>query len=121
MSLPYLIAAVAAGALALLLGLYAFARWLQRRKPYADFMRLRTRQKIVFFKRLLTDRRTPWHVKAIPVLLIVYLAIPIDIIPDFIPVLGYLDDVGVVLAAMALVIRLTPRAVIDDLLQELQH
>jgi uncharacterized membrane protein YkvA (DUF1232 family) len=37
-------------------------------------------------------------------------------IPDFIPVLGYLDDVAIALGIFALIIRLTPRRVIDDLL-----
>ncbi len=38
-------------------------------------------------------RETPWHAKAMAVLTIGYALSPIDLIPDFIPVLGYLDDV----------------------------
>jgi Protein of unknown function (DUF1232) len=44
-------------------------------------------------KRLTTDRTLPTGVRVRVALLFIYLAIPIDIIPDFIPVLGYADDV----------------------------
>ncbi len=99
-------------------GLYALGRWLQRREPYASILRLRNRQRIAFLKSLIVDHRIPWFIKIIPVLLIVYLASPIDLIPDFVPVLGYLDDVVIALAALALLIRLTPGAVIDDLMRQ---
>ena len=81
-------------------------------------MRLRTRRKLTFFWLGLMDKRVPFYVKAIPVLLVPYLASPIDLIPDFIPVLGYLDDVAIVLLALALMMKLTPRAVVLDLIQQ---
>jgi uncharacterized membrane protein YkvA (DUF1232 family) len=99
--------------------LFFVSRRLEKREPYASFMRLRTRQKLRFFKLLLTDQRVPRRVKVLPFLLVPYLAFPIDIIPDFIPVLGYLDDVAIVLGTFALAMRLTPRAVIDDIFQQL--
>ena|SRR4051794_39552696 len=54
------------------------------------------------------DPRVPWHVKAIAVVVAAYAASPIDLIPDFIPVLGYLDDLIVVPLGIALVVRLIP-------------
>jgi|RhiMetdeSRZDD1v2_1073273.scaffolds.fasta_scaffold1409705_2 uncharacterized membrane protein YkvA (DUF1232 family) len=115
-----LILVVVAGALlAFALVLYIFSRILQRREPYASFARLRTRQKLRFFRLLMTDPRVPRFVKVLPFLLAAYLAMPFDIIPDFIPVLGYVDDVAVALGTLALIIRLTPRTVIDDLLRQL--
>jgi uncharacterized membrane protein YkvA (DUF1232 family) len=78
-------------------------------------MRLRTRQKIRFFRLLVIDKRVPRRVKAMPIALIPYLAMPFDLIPDFTPVLGYVDDVAIVLRAFALVIHLTPRPVFEDL------
>jgi uncharacterized membrane protein YkvA (DUF1232 family) len=60
--------------------------------------------------------RTPWYAKALAACVIAYAASPVDLIPDFIPVLGYLDDLVLVPAGVALVIRLVPRDVWDDCL-----
>jgi uncharacterized membrane protein YkvA (DUF1232 family) len=100
-------------------GLLWLTKTLEKREPYKSFMQLRTREKVSFFRLLITDRRVPKRVKLLPFLLVPYLAMPIDIVPDFIPVLGYLDDVAIVLGTFALVIRLTPRAVIDDLFSQI--
>ncbi len=97
--------------------LFAIGRWLERRAPYGAFLRLRTRAKLRFLRLLITDPRVPRRVKAIPFLLAAYLALPFDLIPDFIPVLGYLDDVAIALAALALLVRLLPRPLLDDLLR----
>ena len=114
-SLWLLVLLIFLSSLAAALGLYAISRKLENREPYGSFIRLRTRQKVRFFRLLISDKRVPFRVKALPFLLIPYLAMPFDIIPDFIPVLGYVDDVAIVLGMFALVIRLTPRAIIDDL------
>lgn len=116
--LVYGLVALGVGLVFASLGLFLLSRWLERREPYGSFLRLKNRQKLAFFKRLLWDRRIPRFVKIIPILLVLYLASPIDLIPDFVPVLGYLDDVAIVLAALALVLRLTPKPVIQDLLQQ---
>ncbi|MDI6740315.1 MAG: YkvA family protein [Candidatus Edwardsbacteria bacterium] len=55
--------------------------------------------------------RTPWYAKALAVLIVAYAASPIDLIPDFIPVLGCLDDLIIVPAGIALFIRLIPEDV----------
>ena len=54
----------------------------------------------VLFKRLLRDPRLPRRRKAVLVLLLGYLLMPIDLVPDVVPVAGYLDDA--VIAALAL-------------------
>lgn len=97
-----------------------YIRWLGRREPYGTFLRLRTRRKITFFRLLLQDRhkQVPVYVKAIPILLVVYLSIPFDLIPDFVPVLGYLDDVALAMVALVLIIKLTPRPAVLAMLQE---
>jgi uncharacterized membrane protein YkvA (DUF1232 family) len=66
----------------------------------------------------MTDHRIPRAARLIPVLLVGYLAMPFDIIPDFLPVLGYLDDVIIVVLALALFVRLCPREVVKELLEE---
>ena len=60
------------------------------------------------------------YVKLIPVVLVVYLSIPFDIVPDFVPVLGYLDDVALALLALVLIIKLTPQPVVLDLLRQVR-
>lgn len=110
---------ISLGIAVLALILYLAGRWLERREPYASFMRLRARHKLMFFRLLLSDRRAPRRAKMAPLLLAGYLALPIDIIPDFIPVLGYVDDVAMILGTLALVIRWTPRPIVDDILRQL--
>jgi uncharacterized membrane protein YkvA (DUF1232 family) len=69
---------------------------------------------VVLFKRLVTDPRVAWWRKATLAGLIVYLATPIDVVPDFIPVAGQLDDAIVV----ALVLRTMLRSNGEPLLRE---
>ena len=54
------------------------------------------------------DPRTPWYAKALIVFVVAHTFSPIDLIPDFIPVLGYLDDLIVTPLGIALAIRLIP-------------
>ena len=69
---------------------------------------------IVLFRRLLADERIPRRRKLALVALLGYLALPIDLVPDFIPVAGQLDDV----LAVVLVLRFVLRSADDDLLAE---
>lgn len=50
----------------------------------------------------------PWYAKAVAVCVVAYAFSPIDLIPDFVPILGYLDDLILVPAGIALAIRLIP-------------
>ncbi len=61
---------------------------------------------------LLRDRRVPLAVRLLPVPVLLYLASPVDLIPDFIPILGQADDVLVVAAALWVVLRYAPREVV---------
>ncbi len=117
--LLYVVLVIVLSLLATAVGLYALSRRLVQREPYGSFIRLGTRSKVKFFHRLITDPRVPRLVKVLPFLLAGYLAFPIDLIPDFIPVLGYVDDVAIAIGVLALVIRLTPREAIDDIIREL--
>src|SRR3982074_1501778 len=60
------------------------------------------------------DPRTPWYAKAVAGAVVAYALSPIDLIPDFIPVIGYLDDLIVVPLGIALVIKLVPASVMVD-------
>jgi uncharacterized membrane protein YkvA (DUF1232 family) len=60
------------------------------------------------------DVRTPRLARAWVILVVAYALSPIDLIPDFIPVLGYLDDLILLPLGIALAIRLIPAEVMDD-------
>jgi uncharacterized membrane protein YkvA (DUF1232 family) len=60
------------------------------------------------------DPRTPWYAKLLAACVVAYAFSPIDLIPDFIPVLGYLDDLVLVPLGIALVVKLIPPPVLAD-------
>jgi uncharacterized membrane protein YkvA (DUF1232 family) len=60
------------------------------------------------------DPRVPWYTKALAIVVAGYALSPIDLIPDFIPVLGYLDDVILVPLGVLLVIRLIPPEIMAE-------
>lgn len=60
------------------------------------------------------DPRTPWAARLLVLLTVAYALSPIDLIPDFVPVLGYLDDLVIVPAGIALALRLIPDEVMAD-------
>jgi uncharacterized membrane protein YkvA (DUF1232 family) len=60
------------------------------------------------------DPRTPWYVKALIFLVVAHTLSPIDLIPDFIPVLGYLDDLVITPGGLWLALRLIPPEVMAD-------
>jgi uncharacterized membrane protein YkvA (DUF1232 family) len=85
-------------------GLTARARgWARRikRDTYALYLAVR-------------DPRTPWYAKVVAACVVAYAFSPIDLIPDFIPVLGYLDDVLIVPLGILLALRLIPPHVMAE-------
>ena len=64
------------------------------------------------------DARVPWYAKVAAGAVAAYALSPIDLIPDFIPVLGYLDDVIIVPLGILLAIRLIPAPLMDEFRQE---
>ena len=60
------------------------------------------------------DLRTPWFAKVVAAAVAAYTLSPIDLIPDFIPILGYLDDLLIVPAGIALAVHLIPSAIMAD-------
>ena len=57
---------------------------------------------------------TPWYAKLLVAGIVAYAFSPIDLIPDFVPVLGYLDDLILIPLGLALAIRLVPPAVLAE-------
>ncbi len=62
----------------------------------------------------LRDPRTPWGARALIAFVLAYALSPVDLIPDFIPVFGYLDDILIVPAGIALALKMIPAQVIQD-------
>ena len=60
------------------------------------------------------DERTPWYAKALGIFIVAYALSPIDLIPDFIPVIGFLDDAILLPAGLWAVRRMIPEAVMAE-------
>src|SRR5512136_1843692 len=64
------------------------------------------------------DPRVPWYAKAFMGLVLAYAFSPVDLIPDFIPVLGYLDDLVIIPLGIALALKMVPAQVMVDARQQ---
>jgi uncharacterized membrane protein YkvA (DUF1232 family) len=62
--------------------------------------------------------KTPWYAKVCMAIVLGYAISPIDLIPDFIPVLGYLDDLIILPAGIFLTVRMIPRGVMEECREE---
>jgi uncharacterized membrane protein YkvA (DUF1232 family) len=116
-----------AGGLVALLILVGALAWLTARSIRPDersliqrVLRLPLKAKFRLAFALLRDKRMPLAVRAIPAALVLYLAMPVDLIPDFIPVIGHLDDLLAVLVGFGLLLRFTPRQTLEDALRRLE-
>lgn len=66
------------------------------------------------------DPRTPCYVKAVAAAVAAYAVSPIDLVPDFIPVLGYLDDLLLLPLGILLVVRMIPADLMEEFRKEAQ-
>ena len=62
--------------------------------------------------------RTPLHTKLLASLLVCYALSPIDLIPDFIPILGYVDDLVLIPLGIALLIKMMPKDILEECRRE---
>jgi uncharacterized membrane protein YkvA (DUF1232 family) len=60
------------------------------------------------------DTRTPWYAKVFAICVVAYAFSPIDLIPDFIPILGYLDDVILIPLGVAFALKMIPKSIIQE-------
>lgn len=61
----------------------------------------------------LKKKDTPWYSKIMAAIVVVYALSPIDLVPDFIPILGYLDDIIILPALIALTLKLIPKEIFE--------
>lgn len=68
-------------------------------------------QRLRYYLLILSDRQTPWYVKLILGIGLVYIIVPMDLIADTIPLFGWLDDLAVASFIVAVALRLVPQEV----------
>jgi uncharacterized membrane protein YkvA (DUF1232 family) len=66
------------------------------------------------------DDQVPWYAKLFTLLVVAYAFSPIDLISDFVPILGYLDDIILVPIGVHLALKMIPQEVLDDFRQKVQ-
>ena len=84
--------------------------WLENLKDRAQILKIETYALYLAAR----DPRTPWYAKLLVTGVAAYALSPIDLIPDFIPILGYLDDLILVPLGIALAIKLIPRTILEE-------
>jgi uncharacterized membrane protein YkvA (DUF1232 family) len=72
------------------------------------------KQEVVAIALATRDPRVPWYAKALGACIVAYALSPIDLIPDFVPVVGYLDDLVLVPLGLFLLLRLIPAPVMAE-------
>jgi uncharacterized membrane protein YkvA (DUF1232 family) len=87
---------------------------LERLKPWAEAVK----RDVLALYLAGRDPRVPWYAKALAAATAAYALSPIDLISDFIPVIGYLDDLVIVPVVIILVIRLIPADLMEGLRRE---
>ena len=76
---------------------------------------------LAVYRLVLKDARTPLPAKALLGLAVGYALMPFDLIPDFIPVLGHLDDLVIVPLLVILALKLIPQEVISECRQKVAN
>jgi uncharacterized membrane protein YkvA (DUF1232 family) len=70
-------------------------------------------QKLRYYFLILFDRQTPWYVKLVMTVGLLYILVPVDFLSDAIPIFGWLDDLAIASFIVALALRLVPKEVMD--------
>ena len=72
------------------------------------------KREMQLYRNVLADKRTPRAARWLLGFALAYAVLPFDVIPDFIPVIGHLDDLVIIPAAVLLALRLVPRGIVEE-------
>jgi uncharacterized membrane protein YkvA (DUF1232 family) len=81
----------------------------------------RFKTELAVYRLVLKDARTPWLAKVLLGLAVAYVLMPFDLIPDFIPVIGHLDDLIIVPALVIMALRLIPPEIVVECRQQVER
>lgn len=70
---------------------------------------------------LLKSPEVPWYLKLLPVVAVIYVIVPTDLIPDFFPALGQLDDITALIVGAKVFIELSPQDVVGRYLSSIRQ
>lgn len=84
--------------------------WLDSWKQRARHLKRETYALYLAYR----DPRTPWYARVFAAAVVAYAFSPLDLVPDFVPILGYLDDLILVPLGIALAIKMIPPCVMSD-------
>ena len=84
--------------------------WLKEIKDKAKNIKKELRVIYIAYKR----PDVPWYAKVVAIIVVGYALSPIDLIPDFVPVLGYLDDIILIPLGILLVVKLIPKDIVEE-------
>jgi uncharacterized membrane protein YkvA (DUF1232 family) len=114
----WIVLALIAGSLLALVGIAAFLWWRlqtsEEKRLAKRIAKLRFRDKLSLASALFRDPRVSFIPGLIALGLMAYLAMPFDIVPDFIPVVGYFDDLLIVVIGAGLLLRSIPPQVLEE-------
>ena len=91
-------------------------KFINNWKQNAETLKIKTYTLYLAYK----DHRVPWYAKVLAACVVGYAFSPIDLIPDFIPILGYVDDFVLIPIGIALVLKMIPETVLKECEQEAQ-
>lgn len=83
-----------------------FTKW----KSWAKTLKLQSHALYLAYR----DPRVPWYAKAFGALVVAYAFSPIDLIPDFIPILGYLDDLILIPLGISIALKMIPEEIMEE-------
>ena len=83
---------------------------LERLKHKANHLRIEVYAIYLAYK----DPRVPWYARILAVCVVGYAFSPIDLIPDFVPIIGYLDDLILIPLGIVFVLKIIPKEVMDE-------
>lgn len=90
---------------------------LKRLKAFAA----KFKQELTVYRLVLKHPQTPWPAKLLLGLAVAYLLMPFDLIPDFIPLIGQLDDLLIIPVLLYLALLFIPKALIQSCREQVEH